>query len=336
MTPLVDFMDSAQTVSIVMAAYNAAQLLPHSVASIRHQTHTHWELWIVDDGSADNTAAVAAQLAQQDARIHCVTQTNGGTASARNHALRLCTGQWIAFLDADDRWLPTYLTTALHTLSTAPNPVGLAYSWYYGVDETDHLVVKSPAYTITGMAFHDVLSRESLLLPSTTVMHRRVLDACPQFLTEHIHEDREYFLRVCQQFPIYPMGQRLVLYQQSASGKCRALLQHYDKAVHAELSIVESVAHLLQPNEITQLKQAQKKNLFYRFLMYNFMQEARRLWGDQPIWTLFSDKKGILAALSLISGFSWLFVVRVLIQKGILWIMHPIWRQKLRGLMTPP
>ena len=314
-----------------MAAYNAAATLERSVRSIQGQTYPHWELWIVDDGSKDDTAALVSRLAAEDARIRLIQQPNGGTAAARNNGLSHATGYWIAFLDADDRWLPTYLDTALQTL--ANQPPGLAYSWYYAVDENDNLVTLSPSYHIRGLAFHDVLTRESLLLPSTTVMHADVLKAAPGFLTQHIHEDREYYLRVCQQFPIYPMGQRLVLYQQTAQGKCRALLTDYDRAVHAEMSIVDSVAHLLSADALHELTQSQKKNLFLRFLMYNFMAEARTLWGAAPVLPLMKDKKGILAAISLKTGVSWLFLARLLIQKVILWTIQPCWKAKLKRQM---
>jgi glycosyltransferase involved in cell wall biosynthesis len=323
-----------ERVSIIMAAYNALGTLEQSVRSIQAQTHTDWELWVVNDGSTDATAERAACLAADDSRIHLIEQPNGGTASARNNGLTHATGQWIAFLDADDRWLPTYLATALATLNAQANPVGLAYSWYYAVDQHDNLVTVSPAYTVEGVVFRDVLQRESLLLPSTTVMHADVLKAAPQFLTEHIHEDREYFLRVCQQFPIYPMKQRLVLYQQTPQGKCRALLKTYDKAVHAEMSIVDSVKHLLSPEDIQNLEQSQRKGLFYRFLMYNFMSEARKLWHNQPIAPLLKDKKGCLAALSLFTGISWLYWARLFVQRVILWMGQPWWKRKMRYWMS--
>jgi glycosyltransferase involved in cell wall biosynthesis len=318
-------------VAIIMAAYNAVDTLERSVQSIQGQTYPYWTLWVVDDGSKDDTAALISRLAAKDGRIRLLQQPNGGTAAARNNGLSHANGQWIAFLDADDRWLPTYLETALQTLRH--NPPGLAYSWYYAVDEHDNLVTLSPAYQVTGVAFNDVLTRESLLLPSTTVMHADVLNTAPGFLTQHIHEDREYYLRVCQQFPIYPMGQRLVLYQQTAQGKCRALLKDYNRAVHAEMSIVDSVAHLLSADALHELTQSQKRNLFYRFLMYNFMAEARTLWGDGSVKPLLGDKKGVLAVLSLKTGVSWLFLARLLIQKVILWTIQPWWKNTLKRRM---
>jgi hypothetical protein len=323
------------SVSIVMAAYNAAATIERSIASIQQQDFTHWQLFVVDDGSADDTAARVQAMANADPRIHVIQQANGGTAAARNNGLAQCNTPWIAFLDADDRWLPTYLTTALDTLSDQTDLVGLTYSWYYAVDEADHLVTLSPAYTVTGVAFHDVLQRESLLLPSTTVMHADILKAVPGFLTEHIHEDREFYLRVCKTYPIYPMRARLVLYQQSAQGKCRALLQQFDKAVQAEMSIVQSVEHLLTPTEVSDLQHTQKKNLFYRFLMYNYMQEARQLWGNTPLTPLLRDKKGLLAFLSVTTGINFLNMARCVIQGGVFRLIHPFWKRTLAQWKHP-
>jgi hypothetical protein len=329
-------------VGIVMAAYNATATIERSVVSILNQHYQDWTLWIVDDGSTDNaTGQLCDRIAAQDPRIQVLHKPNGGTASARNLALQHCQQmtapacQWIAFLDADDRWHPTYLTQALHTLQAQATPEGIAYSWYYAVDEHDHLVTLSPGYTVTGVAFDEVLAKESLLLPSTVVMHAQVLQVANAFLTEHIHEDREYFLRVCQQVPIYPMGQRLVLYQQSAQGKCRALLKHYDKAVEAEMSIVTSVQHLLSPEATQTLQATQKKNLVCRFLMYNYMQEAKTLWGNAPLSGLTGDKKGLLAAWSLRSGFNLLAFARWCVQTVLFGSIQPVWKYHLNRWMRP-
>ncbi len=93
-------------ISVIMPAYNCAPDLGEAVASVQAQTCTDWELIIVDDASTDHSFAVAAALAAKDARIKVVQLAqNGGAAVARNTAIRLARGRYIAFLDADDLWL---------------------------------------------------------------------------------------------------------------------------------------------------------------------------------------------------------------------------------------
>ena len=101
------------SVAVVIPAFNAQEFLARTVASARAQTHRNLEIWIVDDGSTDQTAALARQLARQDERVRVVSQSNGGQASARNAAIRATEAHWIAFLDADDLWEPDKLETQL-------------------------------------------------------------------------------------------------------------------------------------------------------------------------------------------------------------------------------
>ena len=81
-------------VSVIIPCYNQALFLPKAIASLQAQTLEDWECIIVDDGSTDNTAEVASNLALQDSRIRLLQKINGGSASARDlglkHALRVC------------------------------------------------------------------------------------------------------------------------------------------------------------------------------------------------------------------------------------------------------
>ena len=88
--------------SVIIPCYNQAKFLPHAVAALQAQTLEEWECIIVDDGSTDNTAEVASNLALQDSRIRLLQKINGGSASARNLGLQQAIGEYIQFLDADD------------------------------------------------------------------------------------------------------------------------------------------------------------------------------------------------------------------------------------------
>lgn len=96
-----------EEVSIVMPAYNAARTIDASIASVLSQTYPHWVLHVVDDGSSDETAAIVANLAERDRRIRLHRPGRlGGSGAARNHAISHAAGRYLAFLDADDLWLP--------------------------------------------------------------------------------------------------------------------------------------------------------------------------------------------------------------------------------------
>ena len=101
-------------VSIVTPVYNAARWLPQMVASVRAQTWTDWEHLLVDDGSTDESPAILEAAAAADERVRLLrTRRNEGPSSARNLALDAARGRFIAFLDADDLWLPEKLARSL-------------------------------------------------------------------------------------------------------------------------------------------------------------------------------------------------------------------------------
>lgn len=102
------------TVSVITPAYNASQHLPETIQSVQQQTFTDWEMIIVDDCSSDNTFEVACNCAKDDPRIKVLRhEKNAGVSAARNTALDFASGDYIAFLDSDDLWLPQKLEKQL-------------------------------------------------------------------------------------------------------------------------------------------------------------------------------------------------------------------------------
>ena len=95
---------TSPTFSVVIPAFNAARTLPTTIDSVLKQTFADFEVVIVDDGSSDETVRVALRIAAQDDRIRVLSQPNGGVSSARNFGAELSTGEFLAFLDADDQW----------------------------------------------------------------------------------------------------------------------------------------------------------------------------------------------------------------------------------------
>ena len=106
-------------VSIICPYRDAAPFLPGLIASVRAQSHPHWELLLIDDGSTDAGPALAAEAADADARIRPLQApprpggSRGGPWWPRNHGLAQATAPWVAFLDADDLWHPRKLERQL-------------------------------------------------------------------------------------------------------------------------------------------------------------------------------------------------------------------------------
>lgn len=98
-------------ISVIIPIYNAAPYLPEMLQSLLEQTERDLEILLINDGSTDSSADICKAAAQEDVRIRYVFQQNAGVSAARNHALTLAKGEYIAFLDADDRIDPNYLSS---------------------------------------------------------------------------------------------------------------------------------------------------------------------------------------------------------------------------------
>lgn len=103
-----------------MPVWNGAAFLDKSITSVRNQTYGNWELVIADDGSTDDSRAIAADHCRQDPRIKLLCNPHGGTARARNAAIGVAEGDYLAFLDADDLYHPRYLESMV-TAATREN-----------------------------------------------------------------------------------------------------------------------------------------------------------------------------------------------------------------------
>ncbi|MFB7041644.1 MULTISPECIES: glycosyltransferase family 2 protein [unclassified Streptomyces] len=123
-------------VSVVMPVHDSAATLGSSVRSVLAQTHTDLELLITDDASSDDSMDLLRELARQDERVLLeAADRQGGAARARNLAIARARGDYVAFLDSDDWWLPTKLEKQLAFAATAGTP--LTFTSYYKMD-ADH------------------------------------------------------------------------------------------------------------------------------------------------------------------------------------------------------
>ena len=104
---------SDSLISIITPAYKAEPFIAEAIRSVQAQDHQNWEMLIVDDGSPDNTADMVAGFAEADPRVGLIRQKNSGPAMARQRALEAAKGRYVAFLDADDYWLPGKLSRQL-------------------------------------------------------------------------------------------------------------------------------------------------------------------------------------------------------------------------------
>ncbi|HFR3592196.1 glycosyltransferase family 2 protein [Streptococcus suis] len=123
-------------VSIVMPTYNCGRYISKTIESILAQTYQNWELIIVDDQSTDNTKDIVDGYVESDSRIkYHLLPENSGAAVARTEAMKRSKGEFIAFCDSDDLWIPSKLTKQLEFMEK--NNVFFSCTSYEQIDETD-------------------------------------------------------------------------------------------------------------------------------------------------------------------------------------------------------
>lgn len=121
-------------VSVIMPTYNCGRFVTETIQSIQAQTYESWEIEIVDDCSTDNTEAVVKSLMDQDTRIHyCRLDTNCGAAVARTEAMKRARGEYMAFCDSDDLWLPEKLEKQIKFMTD--NGYAFSCTAYEQIDE---------------------------------------------------------------------------------------------------------------------------------------------------------------------------------------------------------
>lgn len=111
-------------VSVAIPCYNCAPWLGAALDSLLAQTRGDWEAIVVDDGSTDASAEVAAEYAARDGRIRLLRQPNGGVGSARNTGARAARGRWLVFLDADDLIHAEFIEAMAGVIEAAPDAIG--------------------------------------------------------------------------------------------------------------------------------------------------------------------------------------------------------------------
>lgn len=120
-------------ISIITPSFNVASFIETTILAVQSQTYTHWEWFIVDDGSTDNTVGLIKKLAVNDHRIKLIElKENKGAAIARNKGIELATGCYMTFIDADDSWLPNFLDV---NRSRIEQSEGFLCSSYFLYDE---------------------------------------------------------------------------------------------------------------------------------------------------------------------------------------------------------
>jgi len=185
---------SAGLISVVIPCYNQGQFLSDAIKSVLAQTWKRVELIVVDDGSMDNSSSIA----QQFPTVRCVRQAHKGLGAARNAGLALSAGEYIAFLDADDRLVPCALKLGAEYLSKHPDDAFVHGDFRpIGEDGTAIGAVDSLGSTLSG--YVGLLQKNYIAMHGTVLYRREIIQRLGGFnpLLEAC-EDYELYLRIAR------------------------------------------------------------------------------------------------------------------------------------------
>jgi glycosyltransferase involved in cell wall biosynthesis len=223
-------------VSVVIPTYNHARFLEQAIESVLAQTFPAHEVIVVDDGSTDSTPGV---LARYENRIRVVRQQNQGVAAARNHGARLSTGELLAFLDADDVWLPGKLEQQTARFMGEPE-LGLVHCGYVEInaqgEQFDRHLNGLEGWVATEM----LLFRRAVILGggSGVLIRRDAFEQTGGF-DERLSTsaDWDLYVRIAQEWKVGFVPEALLQYRvhdSNMSGNIRAMerdmLLAFDKA----------------------------------------------------------------------------------------------------------
>jgi teichuronic acid biosynthesis glycosyltransferase TuaG len=204
-------------VSIVMPAYNAGKTVRKSVESVIAQTFLDWELIVIDDGSRDDTASILSELAEKDDRIHFLqNEKNSGASYTRNRAVSIAKGEWIAFLDSDDLWMPEKLEKQLALTEKYPD-MAVCYTASTFIDE-DGNPYEYVMPAVEQLTYKTLLHKN--LMSCSSVMIRASIMKNIKMPNDKMHEDYFVWLSVLREYGVaYGIDEPLLIYRLCKNSK---------------------------------------------------------------------------------------------------------------------
>lgn len=204
-------MNHSPRISVIIPAYNQARYLADAVESVLAQTFVDYEIIVVDDGSTDETPAVAAQFGE---KIRYIRQENRGLAGARNTGIRAARGEYIGLLDSDDAWMPAYIERVMAAAERSPRSA-VIYCAAACMDQDGRDLRQTVGYKeVAEDNLYHALLRSNFIIPSTVCLRRDAVERVGYF-DESLRscEDWDMWLRLLPDHQFTGLADVLVRYR---------------------------------------------------------------------------------------------------------------------------
>lgn len=199
-------------VSVIVPTYNREDFIGEAIDSVLAQTYPDWELIIVDDGSEDQSADIIHQYAEKDKRIHYFYQENQGQSVARNLGLRQSQGDFICFLDSDNRWLPEKLAQGIQTFEQVPD-VHVVYGDIITIDEQGQEITRDNMTRYSGFIAPRLI-KDNFVTMNTAMAKRVCFDNMGGMSGQRrVADDYDLWLRFSAKFQFLYIQQYMAEYR---------------------------------------------------------------------------------------------------------------------------
>jgi glycosyltransferase involved in cell wall biosynthesis len=273
-------------VSVIIPTYNREKFIGDAIQSVLNQNFPGFEIIVIDDGSTDHTADVVRAFKSQEIRY--IYQPNCGRSNARNHALGLARGRYIAFLDSDDLYLPGKLLLQVAYMEANPK-VGMIYTSARCVDENGVPIMDKYEATASGWIYERIAFFVPVTITLPTVMVRReVFDKVGSFdEAMERFEDTDIWRRISKHYQISALNEQTCLLRTHRDNALAA--QDPAKIAEALNYYIEKIGRedgdigvILRRKGIARLYgyygAAMRTNPRWRALGYSFLLRAMRSW----------------------------------------------------------
>lgn len=203
-------------ISVIIPTYNSGKFLAEAIDSVLCQSYKDFEIIIVDDGSVDNTKIVIEKYLKLPVSIKYIYQENKGPSGARNRGITEAKGEFIAFLDADDIWLPDKLELQIKAMSQS-NSIGLVCGRYYIIDCSGVIVDELSGinkYSNREELLNDMLIKNVLGGGQNAIVRKECFDKVGLFdETMKVSEDRDLWFRIAKFYDVIILDKLLFKYR---------------------------------------------------------------------------------------------------------------------------
>jgi glycosyltransferase involved in cell wall biosynthesis len=289
---------SSPLISVIIPVYNGELTIEQAVRSVLNQTFLDIELIVINDGSTDSTLEILATL--RDPRLKVFSYANSGLSASRNRGIEHACGEFISFIDADDRWTSDKLAAQINSLRENPE-AAVAYSWTDFIDESGNSLGFGIHHTSNGYVFPDLLTFFFIGSGSNALIRKKVFDEVGRFdekLTSA--EDLDMFLRLATryQFSVVPAPQ--VLYRITDSSMSRNVIRQETET----LKVIDRTFAQEPGKSLVHLKRTAYANL-YLYLASHTLRGApdrhKGLIAAKFIWRSITNDTSILKRGKLIA-----------------------------------